>query len=73
MAFRFTDLLRGGEIVRDVRQKCPDTEAVFERYGVRPACYDCTIAEAARRAGAPLGDLLADLNQLIRKKSPMDA
>ncbi len=71
--FRFTDLLRGGEIVREVKQKYPNTDAVFERYGVRPACYDCTIAEAARRAGAPLGDLLAELNRLIRKESPMDA
>jgi iron-sulfur cluster repair protein YtfE (RIC family) len=70
--FRFTDLLRGGEIVREVKQKYPNTEAVFERYGVRPACYDCTINEAARRAGAPLGDLLAELNQLIRKKTSID-
>lgn len=70
--FRFTDLLRGGEIVREVMQKCPDTAAVFERYGVRPACYDCAINEAARRAGASLSDLLIELNQLIRARTPAD-
>ncbi len=67
--FRFTDLIRGREVVREIRQKYPGTEAIFERYGVRPACYDCTIEEAARRAGGSLNDLLRELNELIVKKT----
>jgi len=69
--FRFDDLVRGVEIVREIKQKYPETEAVFERYGVRPPCYDCTISEAARRAGAPLDDLLAELNGIITNRTPV--
>ncbi len=52
-----------------MRQKHPGTEAIFERHGVRPACYDCTIEEAARRTGDALNDLLRELNELIVRKS----
>lgn len=65
--FRFTDLVRGSEIVRDVKQKCPETEEVFERFGLRPACYDCTIDQAARKVGAVVADLLSALNEVIGK------
>jgi len=65
--FRFTDLVRGGEIVRDVKQKFPETEEVLERFGLRPACYDCSIEQAARKVGADIGDLLSSLNQVIAK------
>lgn len=71
--FRFTDLVRGGEVVRDVRQKYPETEAVFERFGLRPACYDCSIEEAARRAGALLEDLLLEINKVIHKSGRVTA
>ena len=64
---QFTELVRGGEIVRDIKQKFPETEAIFESFGLRPACYDCSIEAAARKAGAPLQDLLAELNQAIFK------
>jgi hypothetical protein len=65
--FRFTDLVRGSEIVRDVRQKFPETEEVFERFGLRPACYDCSIEQAARKVGAVVADLLSALNEVIAK------
>lgn len=71
--FRFTDMVRGGDVVREIRQKYPATEAVFERYGVRPACYDCRISEAARRADVSLDDLLAELNRMILGRTPIDA
>jgi hypothetical protein len=63
--FRFTDQVRGGEIVRDVRRAFPQTEAVFEKFGLRPACYDCTIAQAARKVGAAVDDLLLELNRVM--------
>lgn len=63
--FRFTDLVRGGEIVRDVKQRFPETDEVLERFGLRPACYDCSIEQAARKVGAAVGDLLSALNEAI--------
>jgi hypothetical protein len=32
--YQFTDLVRGGETARDVKQKFPETEPVFERFGL---------------------------------------
>ena len=66
--FKFTDLVRGDEIVRDVKQKYPETTEVFERFGLRPSCYDCAVKVAARKVGASLNDLLAEVNQAIRGK-----
>lgn len=71
--FRFTDLVRGGEVVRDVKQKFPETEAVLEKFGLRPSCYDCTIEQAARKAGAALDDLLVQLNEVIYRKRGVTA
>ncbi len=70
--FRFTDWVRGGEVVRDVQQKFPQAKALFERNGIRPACFDCTIEQAARRAGISLDDLLLELNELISSKTPAE-
>ena len=65
--FRFTDLVRGREIVRDVKQKFPETEEVLERFGLRPSCYDCSIEQAARKTGVVVADLLSALNEAIAK------
>lgn len=62
---RFTDLVRGGEIVREVKQKYPETEGVFERFGLRPSCFDCSIEMAARKVNAPFDDLLVEVNKAI--------
>lgn len=71
--FRFTDLVRGSETVRDVKQKYPETEPVFERFGLRPACYDCSIEQAARKVGAAVGDLLLELNKVIHPTASLAA
>ncbi|MGA2475401.1 MAG: hypothetical protein ABSF73_02160 [Terriglobia bacterium] len=64
---QFTDLVRGSEIVRELKQKFPETEAVFEKFGLRPSCYDCSIEMAARKVGASFDDLLVDVNKAIYK------
>jgi len=64
---RFTDLVRGGETVRELKQKFPETEAVFENFGLRPSCYDCSIEMAARKVGASFEDLLVEVNKAIYK------
>jgi hypothetical protein len=66
--FKFTDLVQGSEIVRDVKQKYPETAVVFEEFGLRPSCYDCAIKVAARKVGAPLDDLLVEVNKAIYQK-----
>jgi len=65
--FQFTDLVRGDELVRDIKQKFPETEAVFERFNLRSSCYDCSIEMAARKVGAPLEDLMVEVNKVIYK------
>lgn len=62
---RFTDLVRGGEVVREVKQKYPETEGVFVRFGLRPSCFDCSIEMAARKVNAPFDDLLVEVNKAI--------
>lgn len=71
--FRFTDLVRGSETVRDVKQKYLATEPVFERFGLRPSCYDCSIEQAARKVGAPVNDLLQELNEVIHRTASLAA
>jgi hypothetical protein len=70
---QFTDLVRGGEIVREVKQKFPETAAVFEKFGLRPSCYDCSIEMAARKVGATLDDLMVEVNKAIYKSRGVTA
>jgi hypothetical protein len=62
---QFTDLVRGGEVVRDVKQKYPETSPVFEKFGLRPSCDDCSIEMSSRKVGASLEDLLVEVNKAI--------
>jgi hypothetical protein len=71
--FQFTDLVRGGETVREVKQKFPETEAVFEKFGLQPSCYDCSIEMAARKVGASFDDLLVEVNKAIYKSRGVTA
>lgn len=63
--FRLTDRIRSGDTVREVRQRYPETEEVFERYGLRSSCYDCSIEQVAIKAGVPVMDLLLELDQAV--------
>ncbi len=71
--FRFADLVRGTELIRDVKQKYPETAPVFEKFGLHPSCYDCPIDVAARKAGAALDDLLVAVNKAIYQKRGVTA
>lgn len=63
--FRFTNFIHHDETVREVRQKYPQTEEVFERYGLRSVCYDCSLEQIAFKVGVPTVDLLLELDQAI--------
>jgi len=71
--FQFTDLVRGGEAVREIKQKYPEAVKVFEQFGLRPSCDDCSIEMAARKVGACLEDLLVQVNTIIYKNRGVTA
>jgi hypothetical protein len=60
-------------MVRDVKQKFPETEEVFTKFGLRPSCYDCSIEMAARKVDAPFDDLLVEVNKAIYKNRGVTA
>jgi len=61
--FRFDRLIRRDMIVRDVKQRHPETIPIFERFGFHPVCDDCDIATGARRSGMNIGEVLDAVNQ----------
>ena len=63
--FRFTNFVRPDETIREVRQRHPETEEVFDRHGLRTVCYDCSVEQIALKVGVPVVDLLLELDQAI--------
>ena len=49
--FRFDQLIRRDMIIRDVKQRHPETIPVFEDLHYRPTCDDCDIETVARKNG----------------------
>jgi hypothetical protein len=68
--YRFDQLIRRDMIVRDVKQRHPDTIPVFERFGFHPVCDDCEVLVGARRRGVEISELLEELNQAAFGKTP---
>ncbi len=61
--FRFDQLIRRDMLVRDVKQRYPQTAAVFEEMGFRSSCDDCDIETVARKNGLNSLDVLDRLNR----------
>ncbi len=61
--FRFDQLIRRDMIVRDVKQRHPETIEIFERLHYRAACDDCDIETVARKNGLNVRDVVDALNQ----------
>jgi hypothetical protein len=61
--FRFDQLIRRDMIIRDVKQRHPDTIPVFEALHFRTPCDDCDIETVARKNGLNTLDVVAALNQ----------
>ena len=62
---RFDELIRPGMLVREVKQKHPETVNVFEKHGFRGPCDDCTIEQVSRKYGISSLDVVGELNQTI--------
>ena len=61
--FRFDQLIRHDMIIRDVKQRHPETIPVFEELRYRPSCDDCDIETVARKNGLNSLDVVEALNQ----------
>ena len=61
--FRFDQLIRRDMIIRDVKQRHPETIPVFEELRYRPSCDDCDIETVARKNGLNSLDVVEALNQ----------
>jgi len=62
---RFDKLIRPSYLVRDIKRQHPDTVDVFEKYGFRGPCDDCTIEQVSRKYGLNSLDIVGELNQVI--------
>ena len=60
--FRFDQLIRRDMIVRDVKQRHPETVPVFEALYFRYTCDDCDIETVARKNGLNVPNVLDALN-----------
>ena len=61
--FRFDQLIRRDMIIRDVKQRHPETLPVFEQFRFRAVCDDCDIETVARKNGLKILDVVDALNQ----------
>jgi hypothetical protein len=59
---RFDKLIRSTMTVRDVKDRYPHTTMVFENFGFRPVCDDCSIEIVAQRQGLPTSQVVDALN-----------
>jgi hypothetical protein len=61
--FRFDQLIRRDMIIRDVKQRHPETISIFDGFRYRSSCDDCDIETVARKNGLNSLDVLEALNQ----------
>jgi len=61
--FRFDQLIRRDMIIRDVKQRHPETVPIFEQLHFRAVCDDCDIETVARKNGLKVPDVVDTLNQ----------
>jgi len=61
----FDKLIRSSMTIRDVRQQYPGTGEIFEQFGFRPVCDDCSIEVVAKRQGLPPLEVINALNVAI--------
>ena len=62
---RFDEMIRAGNIIRDIKVKYPQTVPVFEGYGFRESCDDCSIESVSRKHGVASQDVVEALNEAV--------
>ena len=63
--FRFDELIRSNMVIRDVKQRFPQTAHIFEELRFNAACDDCDIETVARKNGLSSRDVVDALNQAV--------
>jgi hypothetical protein len=61
--FRFDRLIRRDTVIRDVKQRYPETIPVLEALHFRTPCDDCDINTVARKNGLNVLDVVDSLNR----------
>ena len=61
--FRFDQLIRRDTIIRDVKQRHPETIPIFDELHFRSSCDDCEIETVARKNGLNVLDVVDALNR----------
>jgi hypothetical protein len=61
----FDRLIRSSMTIRDVKAKHPGTCTIFESFGFRDICDDCSIETVTRRQGIAVSQVLDALNWAI--------
>lgn len=61
--FRFDQLIRRDAIIRDVKQRHPETIPIFENLHFRSSCDECSIETVVRKNGQNLLDVVDALNR----------
>jgi hypothetical protein len=67
---RFDEMIRPGMTVRDIKVRHPNTVPVFEGYGFRDSCNDCSIEVVARKYGLKSADIVEALNEAVFGPKP---
>lgn len=67
---RFDELIRTSMVIRDVKVEHPETVSVFDRYGFRGSCDDCSIEQVSRKYGLNSQDIVAELNEAVSSTRP---
>jgi len=62
---RFDRFIRPSMTIREVKQQYPDTNPIFEQFGFRPICDDCSIEVVAQRQGLPAYEIIEALDHAI--------
>ena len=65
---RFDKLIRPSMTVRDVKQQYPGSSAIFEQFGFRSICDDCSIEVVAKRQGLSTLEIVDALNSGVATK-----
>ena len=61
----FDRLIRPSMTIREVKAKHPGTRPIFESFGFREVCDDCSIEIVARRQGIAVFQVVDALNWAI--------
>jgi hypothetical protein len=66
---RFDQFIRPGMIIRDVKHDHPETVEIFDNFGFRGPCDDCSIEQVARKYGVNSLDVVGELNNAVLDKA----